>query len=117
MGPRHWKVEDSGDDEPNTAATEGTDVAKHELLFWADKHQRVQDTLPNCPGHFGAYENGAENFKDGCQNTGLLHGQDFGANAGAERVGHVIGTDAECQYEGDHEADDDEPEHLLHFNV
>lgn len=117
VGSRHWQVEDGGDDEPDAAATEGTDVAEHELLFWAYEHHRVEDALPDRRRHFGTYENWAEDLENGSQNACLLHGEDFGANTGAEGVGHVVCADTECQYEGDDEANDDEPEHLLHFNV
>ena len=60
-------------------------------------------------------ENGAEDLKNCRQNTGLFHGEDLGADTGAEWVGHIVCSDAEGEHEGDDEAHNNEPEHVVHL--
>jgi len=58
-------------------------------------------------------ESGAENLKYCGDDAGVLQGDDPRADAGAEGVGDVVGAGAERQEEGDQEAGDQNPGHVL----
>lgn len=49
-------------------------------------------------------QNGAGNFAYGGQPAGVTQRKHARANAGAKRVGHIIGADAKCKNKGYHEA-------------
>lgn len=110
VSARDGQIENGGDDEPDAAAGESAYVAEHELELVALKYFRVHDALANRARHLGADEYGAQYFEYGGQNARLLERENFGADAGAERVGDVVGADAERQYECDDEAGYDEQE-------
>lgn len=101
---RHGIVENSGEYEPHAAAEQSAHVAEHEFNFGTLKHDGIEDALAYRPGHFGADEYRAEYLEDGREDTGLLEREHLGADARAERVGHVVGTDAERENECDYEA-------------
>lgn len=48
------------------------------------------------------YEHCACNLEDGRKYASLRERQHLGTNAGTERVGHVVGANAESQYERHH---------------
>jgi hypothetical protein len=58
-------------------------------------------------------ESGAENLKYCGDDAGVLEGDDPRADAGAEGVGDVVGAGAEREEEGDQEAGDEDPGHVL----
>lgn len=64
-------------------------------------HQTIIKWLTN--------QNCARYLAYGGQNTGLTYGKDPGADTGAKRIGHVVGTDPEGQDERDQKADDHHP--------
>lgn len=47
------------------------------------------------------------------ESTHLSEGEHFGTDRGSEAVGDVVGTDGECEHEGDHEAHYEDPQRRL----
>ncbi len=101
---RHGIVQNGCYDEPHAAADESAHVSEHELDLGALEDGRIEDALANGAAHLGSDQNRAEYLKDGCEYARLLKREHFGAHARTERIGHIVGAYAKCQYERDHEA-------------
>mmetsp|Transcript_70690 Transcript_70690/g.159913 ORF Transcript_70690/g.159913 Transcript_70690/m.159913 type:complete len:536 (+) Transcript_70690:328-1935(+) len=109
VGRGHGHLEVAREEKPAARGEDHAGHAPHEEAGVVLEADRVGDALADRLRDRGAESNGTQELEDARENHGLAAGDRLGPHAGRERVGDIVGADAERGGEGANGGDDKEP--------